>query len=517
MKIPFEIFISTLFSECYARRNTIIAIFAVVSLLMLATGYYLPKKYQAFTIVHVDEVNILQSLMEGAAEATQPGDYAANAVEIIFGDKIMDSVLADANFIDEDASELGIEILKQQIRKRTSIRSVGDNLLRIEYQDNDPERTYITAKRMTELFIEEGEKSKRMESQNAFNFIDKQVNKYLIKLTKVEEELRSFHSNNLDSRPGLEAAISQKINTLQSKLEQAHLDLREAQTRKKSFKEQLYGEAAISINQSKEGQYKSKIMTLQDEMERLLLDYQDTYPDIVRLKHQINDLKEAMANEIKQRKQADSIEKKPSESYVDKAITTNPLYLELRSNAASTDTEIATLKARIKEMNKNLDNAYEQAKKIFGGETTLARLTRDYQVNQEIYQDLLRRRESARVSKSLDQDQQGLTFSIQEPARVPIIPTGIRFIHFAMAGILLGVAIPIALVWMLLLYDPRVRFSEIIINDLNIPVVAEISKITTEYEHLQERKDIMMIGLGLLGIFIVYGLVGWFKLTGMFQ
>ncbi|MGD8525404.1 MAG: hypothetical protein PVJ63_04090 [Thioalkalispiraceae bacterium] len=515
MKIPFEVFISTLFSECYARRNVIFVLFMVVSLSMLTAGYFWPKKYASFTIVHVDDENILQSLMRGTAETTQPIDHVANAREIIYGEKIMHAVLVDAGFITDQSTELEIEKLKQEIKKRTTIKSVGENLIRIEYQGSEPKRTYTTVKRMTELFIEEGEKSKNQESQSAYDFINKQVNQYLVKLTEVEEELRNFHSSNLDARPGLEAEISQRISTIQSNIEQARLQLREALIRKESIKEQLAGEAAITISQSKEGQYRSKIASLQEELERLRLDYKDTYPDIIRIKHQISDLKEAMNEEINKREKAKLLAKSSGEQYVDEGIIVNPLYQELRSSAAQTDTEIATLRARINEMNKMLEKVYERARKIFGGEATLARLTRDYEVNREIYQDLLRRRENARVSKSLDQDHQGLNLKIQEPAKVPIIPNGIRFLHFAILGIVLGVTLPIGLVYTLLMYDPRIRFSEIIIQDLNLPVVAEIPKMTTVQEYRCEKKNIHMLIAGVMFVLVIYGFVAWLKLTGM--
>jgi polysaccharide chain length determinant protein (PEP-CTERM system associated) len=516
MRIAPEVFVSTLIGECYVRRNTIFSVFALVSLTLLTVGYFWPKEYVAFTIVHVDEQNILQSLMRGTAETTQPNDHASNAREIIYGEKIMDAVIKDARLATEDSTKLELEKLKEEIKKHTVIRGIGDNLIRIQYEDNEPNRTYTAVKRMTELFIEEGEKSKNEESQNAYEFINKQVDEYLVKLTKVEEELRNFHSNNLDARPGLEAEISQRISTIQSNIEQAKLQLREALIKKESIKEQLAGEAAITISQSKEGQYRSKIINLQDELERLRLDYKETYPDIVRIKHQIEDLKEAMSMEVRKREEAKVSARKTGQPYIDEAIVLNPLYQELRSSAASTDTEIATLRARINEMNKMLEKVYERARKIFGGEATLARLTRDYQVNQEIYQDLLRRRENARVSKNLDEEQKGLTISIQEPAKVPIIPNGLRFIHFALMGVFLGVAIPIGLVYLVLIYDPRVRFSEIVSSELSIPVFAEIPKITTEQERVSERRNIMLLGVGLLLIIIIYMFVGWMKLTGTF-
>lgn len=517
MKIPYEIFMSTMLSECYARRHMIFALFAVISLTMLTAGFIWPKKYMAFSIVHVDESNILQSLMQGTAEATMPTDHAANAREIIYGEKIMDSVLYDIDLANRTDSDVVIEKAKQKMKDRVKVSAVGANLLRIEYQDSDPKRTYDAVNRITELYIQEGKKAKRDESQSAYDFIDKQVKEYLVKLTAAEEELRQFHSKNPSARPGTQTIVSERISDIQNQIEQAKMELSEAEIKRRSLRKQLNGEAAISLAQSSESQYITKIAALEDELQRLRLDYKDTHPDIVRVKHQIVDLKEAMEKDAVLREQEMKRAKQTGTKYVDKTIVSNPLYQELRSNAAKTDTQIATLKARIEEMNKMLENVYERAKNISGGEATLAKLTRDYTVNQEIYQDLLRRRENARVSKNLDQDQKGLTLSVQEPAKVPIIASGMRFIHFALAGLVLGIAIPLALVFVIVKYDPRVRFSEIINNNLNVPVIADIHKISTDSELVHERHELIKLGYGVLAIFAIYAVVGIIKMTGMFS
>jgi polysaccharide chain length determinant protein (PEP-CTERM system associated) len=375
-------------------------------------------------------------------------------------------------------------------------------------------RSYITAKRLGELFIQEGEHAKIEESQNAYNFIEKQVNEYLDKLTSVEEQLREFRSNNPDARPGLETEVSNRISTLQSNIEQTRLQIREAMIRRDSIKEQLSGEAAITISQSREGQYRSKIADLQAQLETLRLDYNETYPDIVRIKHQIEDLKQSMAQEAQKRDEARSNAKKSGNTYMDENIVLSPLYQQLRSDLSATETEIATLNARVAETNKMLDNEYDRARRIHGGEAILSKLTRDYQVNQEIYQDLLRRKENAHVSRSVDQENQGLTFKIQEPANVPLLPTGIRYIHFALVGLVLGLAAPIGLVYVLIQVDPRVRFSKVISTDLGLPVLADIATITTTSEIHKEKVNLVILSVGVGMVLVIYAIVGWLKFTG---
>lgn len=514
MQLPFEDILKTLIAECYVKRNFVFVMFFIISLLLLAVGANWSKKYTASTIIQVDQTNVLQSLMKGTAEATKTIDHVTNSREIIYGEKIINQILADTGWLADKPSEIEQEQIKQGIRKRTVVTGLGRGLLKIEFSDTEPGRAFKTTKLLAELFIKEGEKFKSKESKEAYSFIEKQVKEYLLKLTKVENELRDFRSQNPDARPGMEAGVTAKIVKHQSSIEQAKLDLREAEIRRESLLKQLSGEAAITISQSKEGQYRSKIAILQEALEKLRLDYQDTYPDIVRIKFQIVDLKKSLEQEILKRKKAQFEAKNTGHVFIDESILLNPIYQQLRTDAAKAATKISTLKARIVQMKQMLNKQISRSRKIHGGEAELSQLTRDYEVNRGIYQDLLRRRENARVSQSLDREGSGLTSEIQEPAKLPLIPTGIRFMHFAIAGLTLGLMIPIGLIFVLLQLDPRIRFSQAISSDLELPVISEISNIRSSSEYHKEKINLIYISVGVLIVFALYGYMAWFKLMG---
>lgn len=514
MQLQPEEILYTLFGEFYARRNMIFILFVIISLSFLSVGAVWPKYYTSTSVIQVNSSSILKPLLQGAAEEAKPIDHVANAREIILGEKIMNAVMEEAGWNDIYRDDIDQERVKQDIKKNIKIYSVGEGLIKIEYRYSEPEKTYATVKAMAELFVSEGEKVKSEESEAAFNFIDNQVKEYLEKLTNVEQELLKFHSNNPDSRPEQEAEVSNRITALKAKIEQTQLEIREAMIKRDSIKTQLSGEAAITISQSREGQYRTKIADLQAELETLRLDFKDTYPDIVKLKHQIADLKASLHTEIERRKEVMTQSKQKGELYIDEAILLNPLYQQLRGDLSKTETRLATLNTRLGELKKILDGEYERAKRIHGGSASLAMLTRDYGVNKDIYQDLLKRRENARVSKSLDQEQKGVKFKIQEPAIVPILPSGVRFVHFAIAGLILGVMIPLGLIYALLLLDPRVYFSKIISVELKLPVLAEINQFTSVSEEEKIRTHIIYLGIGVFIVLCIYAYVGWMKMEG---
>lgn len=484
-----------LINELFHSRKAVVGIFVGVSGLLLVLGLAWPKGYVASTTIVVDEKNIIQPLMQGAAVTTEVGDRARLAREIIFGKKMMTQILADAGWMKEDLSPKDQEDTIKRLTRQTTIANLAKNVIKIDYRDDDPARAFLTTKRYAELFISGALDTKAAESQAAFDFIDKQVQEYHAKLIQAEEQLREFRSANVDALPGSDTDIGTRLGALQTRIEQAMQELKEAEIRKQSFEKQLSGEAEVSTVLSREGQFRSRIGELQSQLDTLRLSYHDTYPDIVRLRHQIADLNESIAADRKQREAA----KAGGRVLVDEGVINNPMYQQLKRDLSATQVNIDTLNARISEAKRQLAGALERGKRVHGGEATLAELTRDYQVNRDIYQDLLKRRENARVSMNLDTEKQGLNFRIQEPATLPLEPSGLRFWHFIVGALLFGTLIPVGLVYARLQFDPRIRIGLLAVERNKLPLLAVVPHLWPPGETHAVRQEVMRLNLIILG------------------
>ena len=485
-------------SEVFLHRRVVGITFVVVWLLATVAGLNWPKGYTVATTVLVDEKSIIQPLMQGAAVTTEAVDRARLAREIIYGRKIMTQLLVDQDVADR----LSPQTLEREINGfmgDTTITNVGRNLIRIEYRNEDPELAYARAKRLAELYIEESTAAKAAESQAAFEFIDKQAQEYHDKLTKSEEALKDFRSANLDAQPGSEGDVSARLSALHARIEEATRELQEAEIRKSSLERQLSGEAEAASAITREAQYRTRLAELQAQLESLRLNYHETYPDIVRLRHQIEDLNEAIVKERRRREQA----KAAGTTTIDEGIIQNPMYLQLRREVSQVQVQIDTLKSRIAQARKSLYGEQDRGKRVQGSAARFAELTRDYQVNREIYQDLLRRRENARVSMNLDKENQGLTFKIQEPARLPVSPTGLRFWHFMLGGIVLGLGLPMGFIYGMLQLDPRIRIVSLITTRTGLPVLATVPHLWRPSESAATVRELRLLLAAVVGALFV--------------
>lgn len=509
MNLRPEQILKLLVNEAFYHRKALVFAFVVINLVLLGLGLVWPKSYTSSTTIVVEDKKIIQPLMQGAAVATEIADRARLAREVMFGRKIMNQILQHGGWMKTNPSPEEQEKLIERLTKRTTIAGVGKDLIKLEYRDEDPQRAFLTTQKYAELFITESMGTMVEESRAAFEFIDKQTREYHDKLLNAEQQLKEFRSANLDARPGTDADISARLSQLQTRIEQATQDLREAEVKKQSLEKQLSGEAEIATVISREGQYRTRIAELQSRLETLRLSYHDNYPDVVQIKHQIEDLKQAIVEERQRRETARATGK----VNIDEGVINNPMYQQLKQELSQTSVNVEMLQARIGEAKRQLQQELERGRRVHGGEATLAELTRDYQVNRDIYQDLLKRRENARVSMSLDAEKQGFTIKIQEPAALPLLPSGLRFLHFVIAGLVGGLVLPLALLYAKLQMDPRVRVSALIADRYKTPVLASVPHLWTPGEIQTTRREVAWLSLAVNGALLAVVVTAVLRVT----
>ncbi len=496
--------------ELFVERRTVVIMFVAVLLVSAVAGLWVHKigSYASATTIFVEEQKIISPLTQGMAATADVKDQGRIAKELIYGQRIMSQLVEVSGLGKEATSAIERDNVMLGIQRRMKIVNISSNLIRIEYKDTDPKRAQVVAQRAAELFVSEGTDKRIEESREAFQFIEAQTGEYLEKLTEAEGRLKEFRSQNIDARVGTEAEVGARITKLQQDIDTSRTALADAEVRRDSLEKQLSGEAEIAVVATREGQYRERIGQLQNQIDELRLNYLDTHPEIVRLKYQIDDLTAAM-------KEAHDNRSKPGAGGAGNATITSPMYLQLRTDLLRVKTEIDSLKGRLSEYKRQLATELDRGRRVNVGEATLAEITRDYEVNRDIYHDLLRRRENARVSMNLGRTEQGPAFRIQEPANLPVQRTGLRLGHVLLAGILLSLAIPALFVIAKLKLDPRIRHAAQITNQLKIPLLAAVPRHLGAADMLALRREMgSLAALAIIGIgFFI--LLGSLRLTGI--
>lgn len=509
--VPIGEMLPVLAGEARRHRLALGLVFAVIALAALVIGVLWPKKYEASTTILAQESSIITPLMEGVASPTGNKNRAGIARDVIFSRKVMDDILSSGGWLAAHPTPIEQDRLIEGIKGRTNVQFSRDNLITISYFDSDPKRAFAVTRRFAQLFISESLASKQRESRDAYAFIDSQVEAYRHKLTDAEDKLKRYRDANADARPGSEVDTNTRIGQLRTQIENTRMDLMEKRSQTASLAAQLSGESEVNAVQTTQGIYQTQLADLQSQLDKLRLTYTDEYPDVIRIRHQMQDLRQQLA-QSEQRRQGAVLAGTPG--VLDNGVQMNPLYQQLRTQLAALRGDTAATAARMGASEAMLQSELERSKRIANSENVTSELTRDYNVNRDVYQDLLKRRENARVSMNLDAEQRGLTFLIQNPALMPLTPKGLRFMHFGLAGIGLSLAIPFGLLFVATRFDPRVRSVGQLERATGMTVLATIPFYPTPRDRRHEHVSNTLLVLIVAGVAATYLALFWLRLKG---
>jgi polysaccharide chain length determinant protein (PEP-CTERM system associated) len=495
--ISISALIKVFFRELIVWRFLVVALFGLVSFAVLIMGFFWPKQYESSASIHVDQQNIIQPLLRGSAEVTRL-DQTKVARETIFARSFLLEVGQEARIQQptEAWEDQGIvnERMVAKIRGGLTVRSRGDRLIEVSSKSSSAEEAFAIVSTVVAKFIRDSAESKRQESREAFLFIDNQVKSYKEQLTAAESRLKAFKINNQE---GTEASVQMRLNSLRSNIQNLQLQIDEEKTKRKEIEAQLAKESEYLPQRYRADLYRQRLQDLRNRLSLLRLDYTETYPDVVSVKLQIESLEQAIVAGEQEPAIATTDEKKDP--------LTNPLFEELRLKLSETDVQIRVLTKRSLALNRLVNQEQDRLRRVATSNAELAELVRDYDVTKGIYEDMLERKEKARMSMALDIEGQGVTYRIQEPANFPLQPMGFRLLHFAMAGPILGGAIPIGLLIALILFDPRIRFADRLEEIDQVPVLGVVPHVNTPLGVRVKRGDV----LGFLALTaLVVGLYG---------
>lgn len=494
-----------LLTELDRHKGKAAFLFLVVTAVLVVAGFMWPKQYEASSIVFADDQNIIKPLLAGQAEVTRPEvvDQLTVVRQRLASTQILEQVLLDAKLVTDVSDKYKIQPLIRGLQGGILVTDAGRNHYKIAYRHPDQATAFLLASTLTDVFIRDSARTKRQESGEAFTFIDAQVKTYKEQLQAAEEKLKNFRSQN----PQGSEDTSRRLTDLRGSIESLTLDLQVARARRDELRQQLTHESAYIAQSYKAGVYRDAITQAQSKLDTLRLSYQETYPDIVALKQQIQDMQQSI----------NQAEKQPSSARDSGSSATNPVYQKMKTDLSDAEVQVRTLEMRLESNKRLLEQSMAHSRQGAEYQAQLAELTRDYNVTQQIYENMLERKERARLSMALDVQGQGLNYKIQEPPVYPTVPVGIRFVHLFLAAPFVGLLVPIGLVVALILLDPRIRFVDRMQAALppSVPVLAVVPHMTTSQDRRETRTEWRNVALFMAAVLLVYAMVGAARLLGL--
>lgn len=455
------------------RRYLALAVFLLVLSGFAWSGYFMPNQYEASSMVFVQRSSVIDPLIKGVGIAGSLDERLRTLRDRLISRSIIERVVKKLDLDVYAKTPEKYEALIDNMRQGLIItiktprgKEVAD-LFRISYTSPDPRKARDIVNTLISEYIEENMGFRRSDAYGAFEFIQTQLNEYKTKLEESDKVIRQFREKNPRMIPQNESALATRVESFQSAKIEGEIRLRELQRRKENLQKQLSGEKELTVAVvTKEGSPQSRLNYLNNQLVILTARYTDRHPEIIKLRGEIEELK----------KQVNNPKSKDSDTSSETSAL-NPIYQQLREDLAKTDAEIDSLKARIQELAKQQSSAQGQLSSMPREQEEWAKLMRDRNVNQRLYDDLLQKLESARISKNLETTDKGETFKIVDPAILPTVPVSPDKVRLILMGLLIGLGAAVGAVIGIESLNPSFKDEESITEALNLPVLGSIRHI----------------------------------------
>lgn len=481
-----------------------------------------PDKYEASARIFVDTQSILKPLMSGLAVQPNVEQQVVMLSRTLISRPNVEKLIRMADLDLGSKSKSAQDGLIDELTQTLKIQNLGrDNVYLLSYRDTSPDKAKKVVQALVSIFVESSLGNTRKDSDVAKQFIDEQIKGYVTKLEEAESRLKAFKVRNIELQNPDGKDMAGQLGTVSAQLGQARLELREAENARDAAKRQLEAEKSQNADITSRSllqesamsiatpEIDSRIAAQKNNLDGLLQRFTEQHPDVTNTRRLIKDL------ETLKRKEVQELRKTAMANPA--AASANSLaYQELNRMLASSEVQVAGLRARVSEYEARYSRAREMMKTAPQIEAEFAQLNRDYEINKKNYNDLVSRRESAAMSGELESAAGVADFRLIDPPRAspkPVAPNRMLLLPLALlAGLGAGLGITFVMSQVrAVFYDARVMG-----HALGLPLLGVVTLVmddATVQRRKTELKRFLGATVGLVAVFSA-GMAALFLMVG---
>jgi len=396
---------------------------AVIGWLTLAL---VPDRYEASSRIYVDTDSLLGPLLKNITVETDPQNQLEVMQRTLLGRTNL-AQLARTTGLDRDLqTEAEREKLYLVLQKKIAVTAEGRNLFSVSYRDTNPAMASKVVATLLDIFVDTNVNHNRANMQDARSFIDGQIAEYEDKLKQAEHRLAEYKAEHLDLlvttganfAPRMEAAREELSNARQ-KYDEAVITRDQVRTGLRGVPKMLDvdtlamgGGAYVGGGPLAGATPAAKVRQLEADLAQLETRFTDRHPDVVAAKRALQMARATAAA----RPDSDEIPAAP------RGHISNPVYDQLEVRLVQAETDVASAHSRLQLATANMERLSALAGVAPKVEAELADLNREYGVLKSKYEELLGRRESARISAAAESNGDKVQYRVIEPPHLPARP-----------------------------------------------------------------------------------------------
>jgi polysaccharide chain length determinant protein (PEP-CTERM system associated) len=457
----------------------------VVALAGWAYVWQLPESYVATARIYVDSNQVLRPLMRGLAITPDIDQRISMMSRTLLSRPNLEKLGRMTDLDLQATTEAQKSAMVERLKQAVSIGGTRGNesLYSIRVVDRDRDLARRIAQSLITVFIETSLSDKRADSSGAERFLSEQIAESEKRLIDAENRLARFKQEHVDVLPGGGGDYYSRLEKARGALAQARLELRELENRRAELQGQVAGEEPVFLGstpaQVSSTPLDARIQSLEAKLDSLLLRYTAKHPEVRQL--------QALIEELEAERDAQYSDLPGSGGGLFSAAGASPVYQGMRSMLAETEARIAELKVRVAEFERRVEALVSKVSSIPEVEAQLKQLDRDYGVLTSRHQDLLSRREAARLSGDVEGSAGDVSFRVVDPPYVPQKPSEPNKLLLNAGVLVVALGAGVALALGLSLIHPIVTDGRMLANVVGMPLLGTVTFNKTDERRRRDR------------------------------
>lgn len=475
--------------EIVRRRRWYLMVPFCLSLIVgIVLAVVSPKIYMASTMILVQPQKVPDEYVRSIVSTDIDSRINTISQQILSRSNI-ERIIQEFNlFSDDDQSNMFMEDKVELMRKWISVDLIREDrrgpadAFSISFKGRDPALVMRVTNALASYFIDENLRVREEQALGTSDFLDDELGDTRLRLEKQEEALKQYRARYMGGLPeqlqtnlrileGLQLQLNIKNEAL--RYAKNNLLLLEKQIEETAIQDGLGIESISAGGPEAKSENQIRLEQLETQLSELELNYTERHPDIIRLKKQIQDLKEKIAAET------DDVSKKPS------APLSRPgdrrLLMDERSRQQlerqDLKLQIAGLESEIQKTESQMLHYQRMVEDTPKREQELISLNRDYQNIKASYDSLLSRKLESDIAVNMEKKQKGEQFRILDPAKFPEKPSEPDMKKLFVMVLAAGLGLGAGLIFLLEYMDTSFRKPETVEAVLGVPVLCTIPQL----------------------------------------
>ena len=460
-----------LLDGAWRHRYVIVLPILLLPFVGLLVGVTSPKQYVAHTRMLIQETAKMNPFLEDLAVSSMLKERMDALQTLLHSRHILGSVAQQRGLVDEQTPPAQYDEVVAQLSSGLSVNMAGKDLIRIDFNANNPEGMKQTLEIVSQQFIEQLLAPERSSMKDSSRFLAEHLETRREELEQAESKLAAFKDKHPNELPELHLTNISRLAQLRQRLAEREAELAGASKSLGGIDQQL------SKTNPVVGRIEEQIIRLRSELALLRARYTDNHSSIQGVLRNLRRLEEERRSVLSANEEVvntDQLWDIVSSSRINNDGDSQPLLISQLQNLQSARSQVDALQEETRSLKTMIKQLEQQTSGFAAHEQQLINLERGLKVKTELYEDLLQRHEMARVTGSLGLFEQEKRVKIIDQAFTPNTPTNLPLIMFIIAGLIGGCALGGGMATMLELGDSTIRRREQLEALTGVPVLSRI-------------------------------------------